>query len=388
MDKLQRLAIMIALACPPQAGASTPTASGCLNAAGAQARVHAGSARDLYVATTGSNDNPGTRSAPLRTIARAAALATPGTAVHVAPGTYRESVTSTIHGASQARIRYLSQIRWGAKIRAKTEAVWTNKGSFTDITGFDISGSGRIGIANYGSHTLISGNHVHNMAISGGCTGAGGAGIVNANYRASDGDIVGNLVHDIGVPGECARVHGIYSSNLGGQIVNNIVYRASAYGIHLWHAANRVLIANNTVFANGASGIGGGIVIGAGDKPGGVVLNHTSVINNIVVDNPAASIREYCEAGEDCTGSSNIIANNLLYRNGRPIALRWGAAAGTISADPQFVHYRPDGSGNYRLKPNSPGINTGVAHSAPSTDIEHTTRPCGSAPDIGAYEQH
>jgi hypothetical protein len=125
----------------------------------------------------------------------------------------------------------------------------------------------------------------------------------DANYR----DFVDKLVNftDIGVPGACNGVHGIYSSSLRGHLSNNIVYRVSAFGIHLWHAATRATVANHTVFSNGSGSMGGGIIISSGDKSGGVVLNYTKVINNIVYDNPAASIVEYCYAGQDCTGSNN-----------------------------------------------------------------------------------
>jgi parallel beta-helix repeat protein len=370
MDKLLRLTLLLACAGALHRGA------------------HAQSGRDLYVANTGSDANSGSRHAPFRTIARAALAATAGSTVHVAPGTYRENVTTAAHGANHARIRYVSSARWGAKIIGDgTDAVWRNKGDYTDIADFDISGSTRLGIANHASHTLVSGNHVHNLTVSGGCTANGGAGIANVNYEGSDGDIIGNVVHDIGTPGQCNQVQGIYSSNPGGRIANNIVYRASAYGICLWHAANRALIANNTVFANGSVRMGGGIVIGAGDSPGGVVLDHTRVINNIVYNNPATSIREYCSAGEDCTGVHNTVANNLVFGNGYGIALRAGAPAGTIVADPQFVDYRADGNGNYRLKRSSPAIRAGLPEGAPATAIDNVARPRGTAPDIGAYQR-
>ncbi|MET0856100.1 MAG: right-handed parallel beta-helix repeat-containing protein [Telluria sp.] len=341
----------------------------------------------LFVATTGSDSNPGTADLPFRTIGRAASAAKPGTTVLVAPGLYRENVKTSVHGSASARIRYVSNGKWQARVVGSgTEAMWTNYGNYTDIVGFDISGSGRLGILNYASYTLVAGNHVHDLAVSGGCTGSGGAGITNANYGASDGDIVGNVVHDIGVPGKCVGVQGIYSSNLRGRIYNNIVYRASAFGIHLWHAANNVTIGNNTVFANGAGNIGGGIVIGAGDSPGGVVLDNTTVVNNIVYNNPAAAIKEYCYDGENCTGARNTIANNLVYGNGSAISLRRGADAGTIVADPQFVDFRPDGSGDYRLRETSPAVNRALATHAPATDIDNVARPRGAAPDIGAYE--
>ena len=42
--------------------------------------------------------------------------------------------------------------------------------------------------------------------------------------------------------------------------------------------------------------------------------------------------------------------------------------------------------GNYRLRPGSPGIDTGTATDAPSMDLEGTPRPLGAAHDMGAYE--
>ncbi|MET0855358.1 MAG: right-handed parallel beta-helix repeat-containing protein [Telluria sp.] len=344
-------------------------------------------AYNLYVATTGSDSNPGTQSAPFLTITRAARAAKPDTTVHVAPGVYRERVRTRVHGTAAARIRYVSETKWGAKIIGSgIHGMWTNTGNHVDIVGFDVSGSGRLGILNEGSFTLVASNHVHDLAISGGCTGSGGSGIVNANYSGSDGDIIGNVVHDIGVPGACNGVQGIYSSNLRGKIMNNIVYRASAWGIHLWHAANQVTVANNTVFANGAGSMGGGIVVGTGDRPGGVILNHTKVINNIVYRNPAGGIKQYCYSGQACIGPNNLVSNNLVYGNGRAISMRVGRDAGTIAADPQFVDYQADGRGNYRLQSTSPAINQGMTASAPITDIDHAARPRGAAPDIGAYE--
>jgi hypothetical protein len=347
----------------------------------------AASIYNLYVSTSGSDSNSGSVSSPFRTISKAAAVAKPSTTVHVAAGTYKENVKTNNKGSSTARIRYVSDTKWGAKVVGSgTEAMWTNNGTYTDIVNFDISGSGRLGILNYASYALMSGNHVHNLTISGGCTGNGGAGIVNANYSSSDDDIIGNVVHDIGVPGKCNGVQGIYSSNLRGRIMNNIVYRVSAWGIHLWHAANAVTIANNTVFANGSGGMGGGIEIGTGDSPGGIILDYTKVINNIVYANPGSGIKQYCYSGQNCIGTHNTVANNLVYGNGSAISMKVGSATGTIAADPKFVSYLANGTGNYRLQSTSPAANKGVATSAPTYDIDNIARPRGAATDIGAYE--
>ena len=345
---------------------------------------------NLYVATTGSDSNPGTATRPFKTISRAASLAKPGTTVHVAPGTYLGNVTTNVSGTATARIRYVSDTKWGAKIIGTgTEFMWTNRGNYTDIVGFDITGPGREGIINLASYTLIQGNHVHNLTVSGGCTGGGGAGINNASYTTSDGDIIGNVVHDIGVPGKCNAVQGIYSANLRGRIYNNIVYRASSWGIHLWHAADQVLIANNTVFANGSANMGGGIVIGVGDAPGGKYLTNTKVVNNIVYNNPYHGIHQGCDAGRNCLGSGNVIANNLVIGSSTPFTPNAKiVATSTIAANPQFVNYLATGGGDYRLKITSPAVNKGITSFAPTTDIDSIARPRGAALDLGAYENY
>ena len=357
-------------------------------AADTSTNAAAASIYHLYVSPTGNDSNAGSISAPFRTIGKAASVAKPSTTVHVAAGTYGNT-TNSKSGTATGRLRFVSDTKWGAKIIGTgTEAHFTNNGSYVDVVGFDISGSGRLGIVNYGSFTSIEGNHVHNLKISGGCNGSGGAGIVDANYSATDDDIIGNVVHDIGVPGACNGVQGVYHSNLRGKIMNNIVYRVSAWGIHMWHAANNVVIANNTVFRNGTASMGGGIETGSGDSPGGVVLDNTSIVNNIVYDNPGASITQYCYSGVSCIGSRNVTANNLVYGNGKGISLKVGSATGTIASAPQFVNYLPTGTGDYHLKSTSPGVNQGTATNAATVDIDGRARPVGGAVDIGAYENY
>jgi hypothetical protein len=343
----------------------------------------------LYVSTAGSDSNTGTSARPYKTITKAASVAKPGTTVHVAAGTYYGNVSTRVSGTSTNRIRFVSDTKWGAKIIGSgSEAMWTNNGNYVDIVGFDISGPGRHGVLNYASNTLVSNNHIHHLALSGGCTGSGGAGVVNATYTGSNGDIIGNVIHDIAKPGQCNGVQGIYSSNKGGKIMNNIVYRASSFGIHLWHAATDVTIVNNTVFANGSTSMGGGILIGDGDAPGGVQVKNTKVINNIVYKNPRAGIIQYCYSGQSCIGSGNVTANNLAYGNGGGnVSLKVGSATGTISAEPKFISYNPTGTGDYRLQSTSPAVNRGTSTAA-TTDILGVARPKGGAFDIGAYENY
>lgn len=339
-------------------------------------------AADLFVATNGNDANAGTQTSPLRTIQKASALAQPGTNIHVQAGTYLENPRTLKSGTKDLPIRYLSEGKWTAKIIGSgTEATWLNTGNYVEINGFDVSGTGRLGIQNNGSFVLIQNNHVHDMEVSGGCTGSGGAGIVNANYSASDDDIIGNVVHDIGTPGACNGVQGIYHANLRGHVHNNVVYRVSSFGIHLWHAATEVSILNNTVFQNGSSRMGGGIVIGSGDAPGGIVVDKTTIANNIVYQNPAGGIVEYCYAGVNCIGDNILISNNLVFGNGYAFSLKKGSAIATVVADPLLANVA---TADYHLLANSPAIDRGLASSEITVDIDGNKRV--GAIDIGASE--
>jgi parallel beta-helix repeat protein len=324
---------------------------------------------NYYVSPAGNNGNDGSQLRPWLTMQHAAKVAQAGATVHVAPGNYSGAITTSASGTSKARIRFVSDRQWGAVIRAASvDIVWTNLGDYVDIEGFDIAGSTPDtcdGIINYASYVRIIGNNVHDVGYDP-ARCVFGSGIVNHNNRAGhDDDVIGNVVHDIGNFGRAHQLHhGIYHANLRGHIWNNLVYRCEGWGIHLWHAAAEVTIANNTVFNNAY----GGILIGDGDDPGGfppgVVNDRTVVSNNLVYRNglqrgaSGYGIEEYGN-----TGVNNQYLNNLVYQNGpRDWKLQNGnRAVGSISADPQFVNYQPDGSGDYHLRATSPAIHAGTS---------------------------
>jgi hypothetical protein len=220
----------------------------------------------LYVATTGSDTNSGTQAAPFKTILKASQVAVAGTTVHVAPGTYSGGFLTTKSGTASARIRYVSDTKWGAKIIPTTnDHIWKNTGGYTDIIGFDIAGNGsvRLGIYFLGGNSSVQNSHVHDIATTIACS-SGGAGIINDNTAGPqfiNHDVIGNLVHNIGLgfSSGCTQIQGIYQST-SGNIKNNIVYNAGYGGIHLWHDADHVNIVNNTVFNSPT-----GIIVGTGN---------------------------------------------------------------------------------------------------------------------------
>jgi hypothetical protein len=346
----------------------------------------AASPYDLYVAADGSDSNPGTQDAPFLTIARADSLASAGYTIHVAPGTYEVSAPSansvgirtTRSGTSAARIKFVSDVKGAAKIVVSgTGITWDSRGSYVDIDGFDISGSGRHGILAAGANLTITNNFIHDLTISGGCTGRGGAAI---DTYGPVGNVVidGNVVRNIGYAmiGSCNTVQGIYIANANNTVTNNIVSGVAAVGIQQWHGATASTIVNNTTFHNKM-----GILLGQGDSgatSGGSENNY--VANNIVYDNTTYGIIE----GGKVSGNNRYV-NNLVHSSGTNWRVA-GAVSGSISGNPLFVNYQANGSGTYHLQRTSPAIDRGAAASAPTTDIALVARPQGAAIDIGAHE--
>jgi hypothetical protein len=338
----------------------------------------------LYVATTGSDSNPGTQARPLKTVGRADALARPGYIIHVAAGTYKvaapsagsNGIKTTKNGTSSDRIKFVSDVKWGAKIvMSGTGIAWNSMGSYVDIEGFDISGTGRLGLAAAGANLTFRNNLVHDLTISGGCNG--GAAILT--YGPVGNVVIDrNVVRNIGYKmiGTCPQVQGIYISNANNIVTNNIVSGVAAVAIQQWHGATASTIVNNTTFHNAA-----GILLGQGDAGAtstGSANNY--VANNIVYDNTTYGIYE---AGK--LGANNRYVNNLVTRS----KLNWrvkGSVSGTISSEPLLVNYQANGSGNYRLLSSSPAIDRGTSIKAPTIDFAGVARPRGAAVDIGAYE--
>lgn len=312
--------------------------------------------KNLYVAPNGDDANAGTQAAPFLTIGRADAAASPGYTINVAPGTYEVSaptahsagIVTARSGTASARIKFISQQKWLAKIVVTgTGAAWQSKGNYVDIEGFDISGDGRHGILADGENLGITNNFIHDLRVSGGCTGSGGAAI-DTNGGAGNVLIKDNVIRNIGYSmlGTCKTVQGIYIANPNNIVVNNIVSGVAAVGIQQWHGATDSTIVNNTVFRCKI-----GILIGGGDagtRPEGSKNNY--VASNIVYDNITYGI---VEGGK--VGGNNRYVDNLVYSSGTSLRVN-GEVSGTISADPEFVNYRPDGTGDYRLQRTSPAV--------------------------------
>ncbi|WP_338019033.1 carbohydrate-binding domain-containing protein [Azospirillum doebereinerae] len=347
---------------------------------------------DLYVSTTGSDSNSGTAGSPFKTILKASQAAGAGTTVHVASGTYSGGFQTNASGTADAPIRYVSDVKWGAKIVPPSSGgdyeAWDNRGSNVVIDGFEIDGSvaggGKpwlFGLYTAGSNSVVQNMKVHDIATTSAAmsvanTGQGGAGIMADGWAGGTNmKVIGNEVYDIGPAGQSSSlVHGVYMSTTG-EVKNNLIHQVVGDGITTWHDATNLTIMNNTVFqANGA-----GIMIGGGGQYHGTPSHdYTKVANNIIYDN-AKGIEEY-----GTLGTHNTYSNNLVYGNDSNLLMKNGKAASTISADPKFMNYDSDGGGNYHLSAGSPAVNAGTSSGAPTVDLDGNARQ--GAVDVGAYE--
>ena len=340
-------------------------------------------ARELYVAPKGPHSGSCTRRRPCRTLARADELAHPGTTVHVAAGHY-SATTLRASGTAGARIRWVSDRRWAAKVSATSSgpvAMVAIVGAYVDVEGFDVTGrggDGTVGIDVEGDYSRAIKNRVHNLAIP--CGGSnGGAGIDLSGREVGHGQqALRNLVSHVGTGqplGTCHLIHGIYATVPDVVIDNNIVLRSQADGIVSGHRSNNLIVANNTVVGNGEHGI----------DLGGSSVTRAFVVNNIVAYNRFSyGINECC--GEDHPSGVHYI-DNLSYRNSNDAVGADGAQAeitGELIAAPLFVNPAAD---NYHPRVGSPAIGSGTRIAAPRIDFDGNVRPKGAAVNRGAFSR-
>ena len=140
-----------------------------------------------------------------------------------------------------------------------------------------------------------------------------------------------------------------------------------------WHAVRvsafgEMTLVNCTVAGNNVRVEGGGVACDDGTA---------RLVNTILWKNGP---------GEDCGDFTACVRDRdpLFIDEGsfdfeRSTTLTLGDDTANV---PDFVVAMPD----YRLRPDSPAINTGVSAGAPAYDLAGNVRPCGGGVDIGAYE--
>src|SRR3989441_1089055 len=376
-------------------GAATITATSAGKSGTAALTVTLPSAsNNYYVAPTGTDANPCTASAPCYTMQRVSQFLAPGDIAHFAAGNYSWSSaqgTVSASGTATARITYISDVKWGAKITGTGPCEITrNLGDYVDIVNFDMTGPCSTGLQQDANYGRVIGNRVHDLPGWGGYAGI----LVDCcRYIFTGNQVLGNVVDNVGPFGQTNQIHGIYVAGPNSIIENNIVTPAAAACIHLWHNSTHEISSNNVVANCGGSGI----AVSADATI--TTADYVTVDNNIVVMNVASTAYGIYEW--PAVGTHNVFNNNIVYNcPGGCINLISGTQSGTMTLtaaqfNALFVNYTGDMTGDYHLQSGAVPIDAGTTACAaggttcvPGTDFDGVLRPQGRASDIGAYEWH
>ena len=336
--------------------------------ASATAALPAAKGRTFYVATSGSNSNPGTESRPWRTIQRALNSLRPGQRALVRSGVYVEDLDMHRSGRASAPItvaghpgaRPVLRSAGGHPLEVSSSASYFRFRGFV-IEGHPGTSGGNVDV--YGRHIQIARNIIRRGRDQG----------VYTAEESAHVHIVRNRIHHNG-RGIEHQSHGIYLQGDDHLVANNLIYdHPEGFGIQVYDEGSRARVLNNTVIRSGHSGI---VVGGSGG------VDHVTIRNNIFAFNAKWGIQH----DSDCP-SATVADHNVLHGN------RWGplqrgcsglsTARGNRTGAPRFVNLA---NRDLHLRPGSAAIGAGDPASAPATDFAGRHRPLGRRPDAGAYE--
>ena len=387
-------------------------------------------ASTYYVATQGSDNNPGSIFQPFKTIQKAANLVAAGDTVMVRQGFYRAVILRNINGTATNPIVFMSYPGETATIDRNLGggngnlSIEIQDGSYFIIDGFKITDSDPaidVLIAAYDtdpSHPLIK-----ELKTKNGIKSQGGAphhAIIRNNEiyhvgsmgilwtKGNDNQFINNHIHDL-------AGYGVYLSGERMLVKGNRMHDCGGHGIRLANSSQNLLdsiIEENLSYDNGSPyfyhissdriiEVGDGIVLWHGRNntirnnvchrnfKWGIRINGSNnyVFNNTVYDNGFQGFYFY-------DNNRSVVRNNISYFNrgqgGYPGDYRIGTGNthdhnswNLNVSDPRFVD---PVRGDFRLSPNSPAIDAGVAIADLDKDFDGVARPQGSGWDIGAYE--
>jgi len=300
-------------------------------------------AATYYVATQGSDNNPGTSQSPWATLQHAVDTIAPGDTIQVAAGTYvgcrigipgGPSSQKTLEAAPGAAV--LINAPGPANKHDSIIEVENFSLTMTDwvIAGFEVADSPKYGIdVRVTDRITVQGNHVHDSALTGIFTAFSSYVVIQNNetdhnnehgiYQSNSSmypTIRGNNSHDnasagIHMNGDLSQIppKGIkhtglvqYATVEGNTIWNNGV--AGGSGINC-DGVDDSLISNNLLYNNHASGISLYAIDGAHGSSNNVVYNNTIVMapnSRFVINIPN-------DGGGKKAPVGNVVENNILY---------------------------------------------------------------------------
>jgi hypothetical protein len=238
-----------------------------------------------YVATNGSDGNPGTNSAlPFATLTRAVSNALPGSLIYVRGGTYSSAarIRLTASGTPAQPIRVFAYPGEQPVFDFSAETFGTTgidiSGDCWRLKGLEIFGAGDSGITITGDSNLIERCVEHDSRGTGISIGTPGAYnlVLNCDsYRNFDDETV---LDGVPIPGENADGFGAKFGCGPGNVFSGCrAWENSDDGWDLWMATNSVVIENCWTWRNGIdfwgagtnfSGNGNGFKLGGNYQPG------------------------------------------------------------------------------------------------------------------------
>ncbi|MEK7617369.1 MAG: metallophosphoesterase [Patescibacteria group bacterium] len=186
----------------------------------------------FYVASTGSDTNPGTESQPFKTIQKAVDSANVGNTVLVKAGTYQEKVTVSKSGTQDNYITIKNfgsdkplidasnnPLSCGGGHGANANCAFLISGSFIHLSGFEIT-KARIGIKidSPAQHVVIENNHIHDTLFVSSPSMPIKVGF-NSDNQVKNITISGNTV--VAAPGDPAGHAMEFHGTKGGNVIRN-----------------------------------------------------------------------------------------------------------------------------------------------------------------------
>ena len=348
----------------------------------------------FYVSSSsGSDANPGTITAPWRTLQKAFDALQAGQIAYLRAGTYGAFCSASRFSRAGTPAAPITVQGYPGE-RAVLHGQIRLEGSYFRLSHVVVEGPS---CGTWGASTRQGENLVlmvpgvtHHVELSNSEVYHGGW---HAGVSAGGDDIwiLNNYIHDNGGfndPDQYNTSHGIYyHDGTRGVVANNILEHNRAKGLSARYSANHILVVNNTVVGNGRSGMD-------------ITENTHDWIfaNNIVANNGNVNDGVGIHTSGSSGGTSHIEINNILWNNGVSGTSNWDSNATIINnrvADPLLVSpvnsvpstTHEGYTNDYHVRSGSPAIGFANSSYALPFDIVGVCRPVGTGPDAGAYER-
>lgn len=311
---------------------------------------------NYYVATNGSNTNPGTEALPFRTIQKGVDMAQAGETVYVKAGTYSEEVSITNSGTAGNPVKLLAfpgdelnVVIEGTGINVSKNGGWPYFSgligvygkSYVEVSGFTIQNSNGFGMIAYEADNItFSGNYTYNTAHSGiasfeYCTNifihdnevvfaVNGGQQECISVATTDGFEVGyNKVHDAATTGFGGEGIDIKDGSANGKVFYNEIWNTPNDRCGIYIDAYEMHTFNIEIFGNIIRNSRHFGMQLCSEKGG--LLENIKIYNNLIYNSKRGGIQFFDESSYAGTEPiQNIeIYNNTFYNNSSTINW-WG----------------------------------------------------------------